>query len=55
MGKIDKKKLGNLPNHEDSISDINKELKDIINENNSLKKGLSKIFKEIKKNNKTNN
>lgn len=39
----------------DELLSLDKELKDLINENESLKNGISKMFKEIEKNNKTNN
>ena len=41
-------------NKNDEIINLDKELTDLINENESLKKGITKIFKEIEKNN-TNN
>jgi hypothetical protein len=41
-------------NKNDEIINLDKELTDLINENESLKKGITKIFKEIEKNNTTN-
>jgi seryl-tRNA synthetase len=41
-------------NKNDEIINLDKELTELINENESLKKGITKIFKEIEKNNTTN-
>lgn len=55
MSKSNTKKLDMTSSLEDQdLSNIDKDLKDLINENESLKKGISKIFKEIEKKNKTN-
>ena len=42
------------PKENEEILNLDEELKDLINRNESLKIGISKIFEEIKRNN-TNN
>jgi hypothetical protein len=38
----------------EDLKNLDNELKDLIKKNESLKKGMSKIFNEIEKKNKTN-
>ena len=52
MDKLNKAKNPKTSNKEsEEIENLDNELKDLIENNESLKLGMTKIFKEIKKNN----
>lgn len=53
--KYSSKENDEVLNQDDEVLNLNKELEDLININESLKIGLSKMFKEIEKKNITNN
>lgn len=55
MNKLNKKASSKASSKEnDEVSNIDKELEDLINTNESLKIGITKMFKEIEKKNNTN-
>ena len=55
MKSNNKKSYKPLQIENEELINLDKELKDLIKKNESLKNGISKIFKEIEKKNNTNN
>ncbi len=56
MNKSNKKGSSKLSSkEEEDLINLDKELKDLIDTNESLKIGITKIFKEIEKKDNTNN
>ena len=56
MDKKDNTKKTKISKQEsDELKNLDNELKDLIKKNESLKVGMTKIFKEIEKKDKTNN
>lgn len=56
MDKSDNKKKSKVSKQEsEELNNLDKELKDLIKKNESLKIGMTKIFEEIEKKNNTNN
>ena len=49
-----KKSRNSIDNESEALENIDKDLNDLISQNESLKKGISKIFKEIEKENNNN-
>lgn len=56
LNKSNKKNFSKeLPKGNDEVVNLDNELKDLIEKNESLKNGILKIFREIEKKNNTNN
>lgn len=56
LNKSNKKKLSKtLPKGNDEVVNLDNELRDLIKKNESLKNGISKMFRDIEKKNNTNN